>query len=147
MSKDVSTSLELISQPMERKLPAYPGISFGIIDVRDVAEAHARAMTLPEAAGERFLLGDKLLHFSEIGEVLQAAYPGRKLPKGKMPDWLLKLVSVFNPVVKQVVPELGQHRHFSNDKLRSVLRITPIPAEDAIRASADSLIKVGAIKA
>ena len=145
MSADVSTSLELITQPMQRKLPAYPKLSFGVIDVRDVAEAHARAMTRPEAAGERFILGDKLMWFDEIGKVLEKAYPDRKLPKGTLPNWFVKLVSAFNPPLKQVIPELGRARNFSNEKLKNVLGITPIPAEDAIRASAESLIRVGSV--
>ncbi|WP_300377708.1 aldehyde reductase [Henriciella sp.] len=145
MSADVSSSLELITQPMARKLPAYPKLSFGVIDVRDVAEAHVCAMTLPEAAGERFLLGERMLQFEEIGEILQRAYPDRKLPKGTLPNWVVKLAAFFNPPLKQVIPELGRERAFSNDKLKRVLGITPIPAENAIRESAASLVRLGVV--
>lgn len=145
MSDDVSSSLQMVSQPLEGKLPAYPKLSFGIIDVRDVAEAHVRAMTLPEAAGERFLLGDKVMWMSEMGDVLREAFPDRKLPSGTLPNWVVKLVSYINPPLKQILPELGKTRSFSNEKLRTVLGITPVASEDAIRASAESLIKVGAV--
>ena len=145
MSEDVSSSLQLISQPLEGKLPAYPKLSFGIVDVRDVAEAHLRAMTSAEAAGKRFIVGDRVMWMEEVGAVLREAYPDRKIPKGVLPNWLVRLLSFANPPLKQILPELGQERDFSNDRLKQVLGITPIPAEDAIRASADSLIRLGAV--
>lgn len=145
MSEDVSSSLQLITQPLEGKLPAYPKLSFGIIDVRDVAEAHAVAMTKPGAAGERFLLGEKTMWMSEMGEVLRAAHPERKLPKGELPNWLVRIFATVNPPLRQILPELGRSRAFSNDKLKTVLGITPIPAEETIKASSESLIRLGVV--
>ena len=146
MSEDVSSSLQLISQPLEGKLPAFPKLSFGIIDVRDVARAHVEAMTNPRAVGERFICGAEVLWMEEMGEVLRKALPSRKIPKGTLPNWLVKLFARVNPPLKQILPELGRKRTYSNEKLRTVLGIEPIPAEEAIRASAESLIKVGAVK-
>lgn len=145
MSEDVSSSLQLISQPLEGKLPAFPKLSFGVIDVRDVAEAHVRAMTLDGAAGERCIVGDEVLWMEEIGEVMRKAFPDRKIPKGTLPNWAVRLFSNLNPTLKQILPELGKERNYSNEKLKSVLGITPIPAEDAIRASAESLIRLGVV--
>lgn len=143
MSADVSASLELIQQPMQNKVPAYPKLTFGIVDVRDVAKAHVEAMERPDAAGERFLLGESVLSFSEIGQVLRDAYPDRKLPKGELPNWLVKLMSNIQPVLKQVVPELGKRRGFTNQKSKDMLGIEYIPAKDAILASTNSLIELG----
>ncbi|WP_084399338.1 SDR family oxidoreductase [Henriciella aquimarina] len=145
MSEDVSSSLQVVSQPLQGKLPAFPKLSFGIIDVRDVAEAHARAMILPEAAGERFIVGDRVMWMQEMGEVLRTAFPDRKIPKGELPNWLVRLMANLNPPLKQILPELGKKRNFSNDKLRNVLGIMPIPSEDAIKASAESLIRLGVV--
>ncbi|MGB3624660.1 MAG: aldehyde reductase [Henriciella sp.] len=145
MSEDVSSSLQLISQPLEGKLPAYPKLSFGVVDVRDVAEAHVRAMTLDEAAGERFIVGDRVMWMEEIGEVMRQAYPDRKIPKGTLPNWAVRLFANLNPSLKQILPELGKERDFSNEKMKTVLGMTPIPAEDAIKASAESLIRLGIV--
>jgi nucleoside-diphosphate-sugar epimerase len=41
---------------IEGKMPALPRQRFGIVDVRDVADAHIRAMATPDAAGKRYLL-------------------------------------------------------------------------------------------
>lgn len=145
MSKDVSSSLQLVSQPLEGKLPAFPKLSFGVIDVRDVARAHIEAMLRPEANGERFICAGDILWMDEMGEVLRKAFPDRKIPKGTLPNWLVRLFAQLNPPLKQVLPELGKKRAYSNEKLKTVLGINPIPADEAVIASAKSLIKVGAV--
>lgn len=143
MSGDVSASLELVTQPMENKVPAFPKLTFGIVDVRNVAQAHVAAMETPEAAGERFIVGDAVLSFTEIGDVLRAAYPDRKLPKGELPSWFVKMLTIVNPTLKQIVPELGKRRGYSNAKSKSVLGLDYIPAREAILASTNSLIELG----
>lgn len=143
MSGDVSASLELVTQAMENKVPAFPKLTFGIVDVRDVAIAHVEAMERLDAAGERFLVGNEVLSFSEIGDVLREAFPDRKLPKGELPSWLVKLMVPINPALKQILPELGKRRAYTNAKAREMLDIEFIPAKEAIVASAQSLIDLG----
>ncbi|MEM9572420.1 MAG: aldehyde reductase [Pseudomonadota bacterium] len=143
MSSDVSASLELVTQPMLNKVPAFPKLTFGIVDVRDVADAHVAAMEHPDAAGERFIVGDSVLSFTEIGDVLREAYPQRKLPKGELPSWLVKLLTLVNPTLKQIVPELDKRRNFTNAKSKTQLGIEYIPANEAILASTNSLIELG----
>ncbi|MEL7040397.1 MAG: aldehyde reductase [Pseudomonadota bacterium] len=145
MSGDVSASLELVTQPMLNKVPAFPKLSFGIVDVRDVALAHVAAMEKPKAVGERFIVGERVLSFTQIGDVLRDAYPGRKLPKGDLPSWLVRMLTLVNPTLKQIVPELEKERAFSNEKSKSMLGINYIPAEEAILASTNSLIQLGAL--
>ena len=36
---------------LEREKPVVPKLNFPVVDVRDVADAHIKAMTLEEAAG------------------------------------------------------------------------------------------------
>lgn len=147
MSGDFSTSVEIVTQLMGGKLPAVPKVGFQIVDVRDVAELHVRAMEVPEAAGERFIAADNFFWFNELGAKLADAYPdyARKIPKRQLPNGLVRLAATFNPVLKQILPELGKVRNASNEKARRILDWTPIPALEATKASADSLIKHGVI--
>ncbi len=147
MSGDFSASVEAVTQLMQGKIPATPKIGFQLVDVRDVADAHVAAMELREAAGERFILADDFLWYREVADILRQAYPeySRKLPKGELPDFLVRGMALLNPVLKQVIPELGKRRFGSNDKVRNMLRVTPRPARDAILASADSLIANGTV--
>ena len=145
MSADVSASLELITQPMQKKLPAIPKLSFGVVDVRDVADAHVAAMTHPGAAGERFLVSESVLWFRDIVAILNEAYPERKLPTKELPSWLVRVLSNMNPVLKQIVPELGKFRNVSSEKARRVLGWQPRSAGDAVLSSAKTLVDLGAL--
>ena len=140
MSGDLSASLELLTMPLSGKIPAVPRIGFGIVDVRDVAAAQVAAMTVPGAAGERFLVSQPFMWFSDVADVLRDAFPAyaKKLPKGTMPDFMLKIVAVFNPALKQVIPELGRQRQISNEKARTILGWTPRTANEAIIDGAQS---------
>ena len=147
MSGDLSASLELLTMPLSGKIPAVPRIGFGIVDVRDVAAAQVAAMTVPGAAGERFLVSQPFMWFSDVADVLRDAFPAyaKKLPKGTMPDFMLKIVAVFNPALKQVIPELGRQRQISNEKARTILGWTPRTANEAIIDGAQSLIDAGVV--
>jgi dihydroflavonol-4-reductase len=147
MSGDFSTSLELLSQPLAGKIPAVPRIGFGIVDVRDVAAAQVAAMTVPGAAGERFLVSQPFMWFSEVADILRVKFPayGKKLPKGTLPDSLTRVLSLFNPALKLLIPELGRERHISNEKARRILGWQPHTAEEAILAGAHSLIDAGVV--
>ena len=147
MSGDLSASLELLTMPLSGKIPAVPRVGFGIVDVRDVAAAQVAAMTVPGAAGERFLVSQPFMWFSDVADVLRGAFPAyaKKLPKGTMPDFMLKIVAVFNPTLKQVIPELGRQRQISNEKARTILGWTPRTANEAIIDGAQSLIDAGVV--
>jgi len=148
MSGDFSASVEILTQLLSGKLPGTPRVGFGIVDVRDVAAAHVLAMTNPAAAGERFLVCDKFMWFSDIADTLRGQIPPayeKRLPKGEIPNWVLKLVSNFNPVMKQVIPELNRERLVSNEKARRILGWNPRTAEEAIIYGARSLIEHKAI--
>jgi nucleoside-diphosphate-sugar epimerase len=50
------STLSHLKAIIEGTIPALPRQRFGIVDVRDVADGHMRAMATPEAAGRRYLL-------------------------------------------------------------------------------------------
>ena len=147
MGGDFSASVEILTQLMSGKLPAAPRVGFVIVDVRDVAAAHVLAMTVPEAAGQRFLTGDRFLWFTQVADILRKEFPtyARKLPKGEMPDALVKFVAMINPPAKQILAELGRERHISSDNAKRVLGWEPRSAEEAIISGAKSLMKFGVV--
>ena len=147
LSADVSTSLEIPIRLMNGKTPGIPRLGFSLVDVRDVAACHVKAMELPEAAGQRFLATEGFLWFSEAAEILRKKFPAydRKIPRRNVPDWALKLMAVFQPVYRQTVTELGRTRKASNAKASRVLGVTFRTAEDALVASAESLIQLKVI--
>ena len=126
-------------------MPGIPRVAFGIVDVRDVADMHRRAMVEPAAAGERFLaVAGDFMTVQEIAAVLRdrMGEDARKVPTRMLPNWLVRLVSRFDSSVKQIVPELGKVKQASNAKAKRVLGWAPRSNDEAIVASAESLIRL-----
>ena len=149
LGADFSTSIEIVRRMMDGALPALPRITFGVVDVRDVADLHLRAMTAPDAAGERFLaVAGDFLSLRDIALVLRNRLgdAARRVPTRELPDWLLRIVALVDKSVGQVVPELGKSKNASNAKARRELGWAPRPAEDALVATAESLARLGLLK-
>lgn len=150
LGADFSTSIEVVKRMMDGALPAVPRITFGVVDVRDVADLHLKAMTAPDAAGERFLaVAGDFLSLRDIALVLKRALgdKARRVPTRELPDWLLRIVALFDKSVGQIVPELGKPKNAANDKARRMLGWSPRPAEEALVATAESLARLGLLKA
>ena len=149
LGSDYSPSILIIQRMMDGAVPGCPQRWFGIVDVRDVADLHVRAMTNPAARGERFLCtaGD-FMSMLEIAQALRARMgaAAAKVPARQLPNWLVRLAALRDPALKQLVPELGKQRNGTNAKARGLLGWQPRSSEDAIVASAESLMRLGLVK-
>jgi dihydroflavonol-4-reductase len=149
LGPDYSTSILLVQRLMDAAMPGCPDLSFGIVDVRDVADLHLRAMTSPAAKGERFLAtaGD-FLTIQQIARVLKARMgaAGKRVPTNVLPNWMVRLAAMGDAAVAQIAPELGKRKNGSNAKARNVLGWAPRSSEDAIVATAESLVALGLLK-
>ncbi|HEX8123646.1 MAG TPA: aldehyde reductase [Solirubrobacteraceae bacterium] len=148
LGPDASTSVELVKRLIDGSMPGTPKVAFGIVDVRDVADLHVRAMTAPEAAGERFLaIGEDFRWASELAEWLREALPERakKIPKRALPNVLVRVASVFDGSLRQLVPELGRRKRATNEKARTVLGWRPRTDREATVATAESLLALGLV--
>lgn len=131
---DPGTSVAMVSRLLDG-MPGVPNVRMGLVDVRDVADLHVRAMTHPEAAGERFLaVSGHFVTFSQVGQMLRDAVGerARKVPTRVLPDWLVKLVGRFDPGVGQLVTELGLNRDATSAKAERVLGWTARPLRDTL---------------
>jgi dihydroflavonol-4-reductase len=149
LGPDFSTSIHLLRLLMDGRMPRCPRLSFGIVDVRDVADLHLRAMINPAAKGERFLAAaGESMSIQEIALVLRARMgnAAARAPTKVMPDWTVRLASLFSPALAQVVPELGKIKNISSQKARSVLGWTPRSNADALVATAESLVRLGLLR-
>jgi nucleoside-diphosphate-sugar epimerase len=149
LGRDPSTSIELVKRLIDGSMPGTPKVAYGIVDVRDVADLHVRAMTAPEAAGQRFIaLGEDFRWISEMGRWLRDALPERakKIPKRDLPSPLVRLASVFDAPLRQLTPELGVRKRATNEKARRLLGWTPRSDRDAVVATAESLLALELVK-
>lgn len=149
LGKDYSTSIEIVKKLMDGSFPGCPKIGFSIVDVRDVADLHIRAMRDPAAAGQRFLAtNEQFCWMSDVAKILKARMgdAARRVPTRTLPNWLVRIVARFDPVVGQIIPELGRVRPATGEKACRMLGWTRHSTEDAIVATADSLIALGLLK-
>jgi dihydroflavonol-4-reductase len=149
LAADYATSILLIQRMMDGAMPGCPRLWFGVVDVRDVADLHIRAMTHPAAKGERFLaVAGDFVSMVEIAKVLKdrMGAAAKKVPTRQLPNWLVRIAAMRDPAVKQILPELGKLRNATNEKARRMLGWTPRPNEDAIVATAESLVRLGLLK-
>jgi len=63
-----------------------------------------------------------------------------------MPDWILRLIGLFDPTIRQIVPELGKQKDATSAKAQRMLGWQPLSAEDSIMATAESLQELGLVK-
>jgi nucleoside-diphosphate-sugar epimerase len=149
LGPDYSASILLVQRLMDGALPGAPRLYFGVVDVRDVADLHIRAMTHPAAKGERFLaVAGDFMSMVDIAKVLKSRMGpfAKRVPTRQLPDWLVRIGSLRDPAVKLILPELGKVRNATNEKARRVLGWAPRTREEAIVATAQSLVRLGLVK-
>jgi nucleoside-diphosphate-sugar epimerase len=149
LGADFSPSLMLVQRLMDGAMPGCPRLYFGIVDVRDVADLHIRAMTHPAAKGERFLaLAGEVMSILEIAKVLKQRMgpAAARVPTRQIPDWLVRLAALRDPALKVLLPELGKIKNATNAKAKRMLGWQPRSNEEAIVASAESLQRLGLLK-
>lgn len=133
LSPDLATSVLYVKRVLDGSLTSAPFPGFSVVDVRDVADLHLRAMTDPAAAGERFL--------AVVGEPMSLADIARVL-KDRMGDAAADVADIDPPD-----PDGPAPRSASNDKARRVLGWDPHSREESVVASARSLIELGMVPA
>ena len=147
LSRDFSESIQVVERLMSGRIPGIPRLGFNIVDVRDVADLHIRAMTSDQAAGQRFIAAGHWAWMGEMAEMLRAnlGTDAAKVPTRKAPDFLLRLVGLFDRDVGSVSGSLGRKRDFSSAKAQAMLGWSPRPAQDTVLDCARSLIAAGAV--
>ena len=96
-SSDYSASVGIVKKLLDGSLSACPDISFGVVDVRDIADLHVRALAAPNMAGERFIASGPFFKLRAIGA------EANKVTTRKLPDLPGCLMALFNPHAKAVL--------------------------------------------
>jgi nucleoside-diphosphate-sugar epimerase len=146
LSADRSFSVEIVERLLKGG-PGIPRIGFSIVDVRDVAEAHLLAMTVPDAGGQRFIVAGPFQWMHETAEILrdQLGEEAAKVPKRRVPDLVVRALAIFDPSLRTVASELGVRTEYSHARASSLLGWAPRPVEETIVDTARSLIREGVV--
>ncbi|RLL65578.1 NAD-dependent epimerase/dehydratase family protein [Streptomyces sp. Z26] len=133
LTTDIRSSAELVKTMLEGGMPVAPRHRFGVVDVRDVAELHVRAMAAPEAAGLRFLAvaDGPTTSFLEVAALLRRRFgaladraPTREAPGEEPPRLVIR-----------------------NDRARALLGWRPRPVETTLVETVESLRAMGMLHA
>jgi nucleoside-diphosphate-sugar epimerase len=149
LGPDYSASILIVQRMMDGAMPGAPKLYFGIVDVRDVADLHIRAMTHPAAKGERFVaVSGNFRSLLDMAKILKARMgsAAKRVPTRELPNWLLRIAALRDPAIKLILPELGKPKNATNEKAKRLLGWNPRANEDAIVATAESLVRLGLLK-
>jgi dihydroflavonol-4-reductase len=144
LDRDIGTSAQIIQMFLKGKYPGAPRMAIPCVDVRDVARMHRLALEVDAPSGGRYLGADECLWLIEIARAIREKLgdAARKVPTRELPDWLVKLVAIFDSAARQTVPELGKTIRVDNSVTRRTLDMEFIPAREAAVAMAKSLLEL-----
>ena len=132
-------SVTMVTAMIGGKMPMIPDMSMGMVDVRDVARLHVKAMTADGAAGKRFIAASaEPIEIATVASVLrEAGYT--KVSSRKAPTVLLKIIGMFDGEVKGMLPFIGKAAAYDNEATFNVLQWQPTPLETSFREMAEAI--------
>jgi dihydroflavonol-4-reductase len=132
LGADFSESIQVIERLITGRLPGIP---------------HLKAMTAPQAAGQRFIAASDWAWMADLAALLKAKLgpDGAKVPTRKVPDFVLRLAALFDKDIGAVVGGLGKRHEASSAKAQKMLGWTPRSAEVAALDCARSLVASGLV--
>ncbi len=147
LSGDYSESVQVVERLMSGRVPGLPRLGFNIVDVRDVADLHFRAMTDPQAAGQRFIAAGEFAWMADLAALLKAnlGADAAKVPTRKVPDFVLRIAGLFDKELASVTGGLGRKHDYTTAKAQSLLGWKPRPMQDTVLDCARSLVANGLV--
>ncbi len=140
-----SASIEIVWRLLDGSLPGVARFGWPLVDVRDVADLHFKAMTSPEAAGQRYIAANGFVWMGDVAEMLREHVPhlADRVPRRALPSLVVRLSALFDPALRGRRYELDKHRPVSAAKARRDLGWSPRPNAETIAATAESLAATG----
>lgn len=141
------SSLEVIRMLLAGKYPGAPKLKIQVVDVRDIARMHLLAMETSQPSGGRYLGITDNIWMLDMANMLRDGLgdKARKAPKRELPNFMVKLVALFDGAARSVLPELGLDKRIDNSHTRAELAIDFIPADEAVVTAGKALIDMKAV--
>ncbi len=140
------TSVSLIERLLKASDPMLPNFGFACVDVRDVALAHVLALTTPGTAGKRYITSDQFLWFTDIAQILKTNFPTRKIVTRRAPDFVVRILGIFDKSIASIVPILGRRDEVSGARAQSELGIKFRDARRSVVETAQFLVDQKLVK-
>lgn len=140
LDRHFGSSLGLVLRILRGRDPMLPPMGLPMVDVRDVAEMHLRALERPETAGRRYVAAAGSMWLADWGRVLKAEWPTRRIPTRAAPPWAVRLLALAQPDLRVTLPKLGRLEQVSATRAAQEMGMAFIPADQALLASARWLV-------
>ena len=143
------TSPSLVSEVLRGKVPAIPDFHFNLVDVRDVADAHIKALETPsERLEDRYICFAEPLHLRQICERLRGWYPRHPIPRWSLPTPLVYAYALFDQRLtwSYLRHALGRTIRLDNRRVRESLGVTFRPIDETLLETARSIVDKGFVR-
>jgi len=142
LSRENLGSVQIIQRLLDGRPAGIPRLGFWVVDVRDLADLHIRAMTAPQAAGERFIAAGEFMWMEDLAATMRSNLGDRagKVPTRRLPNTVVRVLSLFIPLLRMLRRDLGRKNLLTSDKARQKLGFSPRPAIATIVDCAESLL-------
>ncbi len=142
------TSSKLISKFLNREYPRCINLYFGLVDVRDVAFVHVRALEIEDAHNKRFILSSGEMCMDEIGGVLKKAFGkyGYNPPIKSFPKWIVILLCIFNKEIRGIYNDIGVRKILDSKSASNFFQFEYINPKESLVEMGHSLIKYNHVK-
>lgn len=148
-SDTINVSNRILVDILSGGYPGILGLTWGFVDVRDVARSHRLAVETPRASG-RYLCVNEVVSMRELVELLRRqGYDGYPLPTRRLDnglgDTLVRLGSYFRPkgTGSYLRTNIGRVPRFDTSKIRHDLDLDFRPLDATVRDTVDDLIRWG----
>lgn len=143
----IGSSLALIQRLLSGRDPMVPAMGLPLVDVRDVAEMHLRALERPETSGRRYIASAGSMRMIDMARALRGAWPDRRIARHEAPNLLMRAIALADPQVRAILPKLGRVETVSNTRAVQDMDMAFIPPRHALLDSAEWLIAHGRVRA
>ena len=140
LDENFGTSIRVIERLLKGTDPMLPNIGFPCVDVRDIALMHIRAMERDDSIGKRFIGSERFLWFVDMAQLLKEEYPQRKISTRVAPNFVIRALSLFDPEIRSILPNLGKREEVSNARAGDILGMEFRDARDSVRESGAFLV-------
>lgn len=148
LDRHISTSLGVIELILRGTYPAVPASEYPVVDVRDLAEVHARALTIAPAVGRRLIAAGETMSMPEMAAALRQDLgpAARRVPTRTLPNFMVRPLSMVDRSLKSVLPDIGTRPVADSGYVTEMTGVSFRPAREAVLASALSLVEQGIVQ-
>ncbi|CZF79531.1 3 beta-hydroxysteroid dehydrogenase/Delta 5--_4-isomerase [Grimontia celer] len=132
-------TMALTDQMLRGKVPMVPNISLPMVDVRDLAVLHVKALSEAGAKGKRLIAATAdPVSFLTMAQVMKdQGYKGPSTRKA--PNFLLKFTALFDREAKGMLGMLNMNLNANNAETQEIFGWTPRPAVESIQDTAKAV--------